>query len=218
MLASPASASVIPTSFGSTFLLNEKVWLRVKSAPLGSLPATDDVDPVVARGDVAGVDPLNAALLERLELLEAVDVPRDRRAIDLHRHGVEPERLALLHRHEHRHLRVGGVEQPLLELVQLRGDPEHVRLDLLDLLVQALHLLLRDLFRATGNAADRAEQREGKRPAAPVPRARAADTNRPPPHGLSSAFDSPGSFGPPGCRACDRGHSCDLVAFGRPPN
>ena len=46
---------------------------------------------MVARGDVAGVDPLDPALLERLELLEAVDVPRDRRAVDLDRHRIEPQ-------------------------------------------------------------------------------------------------------------------------------
>ena len=81
---------------------------------------------MLAGRHVAGVDPLHAALLQRLELLEAVDVVRDGLAVDLDLHRVEPQRVALGERDEDRDLRVGRIEQLLLELAELGGDAEHV--------------------------------------------------------------------------------------------
>ena len=43
----------------------------------GQLAGNRDLELMFARGNVAGVDPLHASLLQGLQLLEAVDVMRD---------------------------------------------------------------------------------------------------------------------------------------------
>ncbi len=53
---------------------------------------------------VADVDPLHAALAQRLELFGAVDVSRGELAVDLEPYGVEPHLVALGHRNEDRDL------------------------------------------------------------------------------------------------------------------
>ncbi len=93
---------------------------------------------MLAGRDVAGVDPLHAAFLQRLELLEAVDVVRGELTVDLDLHRVEAQRLALGERHEDSEVRVRRIEQLLLQLAQLGSDAQHVGFDLLDLLVRDL--------------------------------------------------------------------------------
>ena len=100
-----------------------------------------DLDLVVAGGQVADVQALHAALAQRIQFLEAVDVVRNQPAVDAQAHGIEAQRVAVLERDEHRHLRARGVQQFLLEQVEFGGDAQYVGLDLLDLLVEALHLL-----------------------------------------------------------------------------
>ena len=47
----------------------------------GQLPGHGDLEAMLAGGNVARVDALHASLLQRLQLLEAVDVTRDGRAV-----------------------------------------------------------------------------------------------------------------------------------------
>jgi hypothetical protein len=147
MRASPEScaASVIPTSLGSTSLLKVKLSVPLKSLAARQLSGHRDLELMLAGRDVPGVDPLDAPLLEGIQLLEAVDVMRDGFSVDLDPHRVEPEALSLCQGDEEGELGVGRIEEFLLEAAQLRGDAQDVGLDLLDLLVQALHLLLGDL-------------------------------------------------------------------------
>src|SRR5262245_31420769 len=119
---------------------------------------------MLARGDIPSVDPLHASLLQGLQLLEAVDVARDQLAVDLDLHRVEPELLAVGERDEDGDLRVGRIEELLLEAIELGRDAEDVRLDLLDLLVQALHLLLGALPGEARGAAEAGEQRGDESP------------------------------------------------------
>src|SRR5262245_31117738 len=86
-------------------------------AAAGPLPGDGDLEPMVAGRDVARVDALNPSPLQRLQLLEAVDVLRDELAVDLDLHRVEPELLALGDRDEDGDLRVGRIEELLLEAV-----------------------------------------------------------------------------------------------------
>ena len=114
-LARAGPASVMPTSFGSTPLSMVKLLgLRVV---LAAFELADDGDFELMRAgrNVAGVDPLHAALLQRFEFLEAVDVVRDQLAVDLDLHRVESHRIALRERDEQRNLRVRGIQQLLLE-------------------------------------------------------------------------------------------------------
>ena len=98
------------------------------------------LDLVRAGRNVAGVDPLHAAVLQRFELLEAVDVVRRELAVDVDLHGVEAKRVAFRDRDENREMRVRRIQQLLFEAAQLRRDAEHVGFDLLHLLVEAAHL------------------------------------------------------------------------------
>jgi hypothetical protein len=97
---------------------------------------------VLARRDVPDVEALHAALVERFELLEAVDRLRDELAVDREAHGVETHRVARGELDEDRDLGPGGEQELLLEPRQLLRDVEDVGLDLLYLLVEPLHLLL----------------------------------------------------------------------------
>src|SRR5262245_42785944 len=81
-----------------------------------------DQDLMLPGREIAGVDPLHAAFLQRFQFLEAVDVMGGELPIDLYLHGVETERLARRQRDEHREMRVGRVEELLLQLVQVRRD------------------------------------------------------------------------------------------------
>jgi hypothetical protein len=67
----------------------------------------------------------------------------------------------LCERHEHRELRTRRVQQLLLQQVQLRGDAEHVGLDVLHLLVEPLHLLPVGLVRPRGSDPDTEHQGDG---------------------------------------------------------
>ena len=71
---------------------------------------------------------------------------RDPLAVDLDLHRIEAKGLPFRERNEDGDLGVGRIEQLLLEATELRSDAEDVRFDLLNLLVQALYLLLRDWF------------------------------------------------------------------------
>src|SRR2546429_4286489 len=59
---------------------------------------------VIPGRDVADVDPLHAALAQGLELFGAVDVVRNKLAVDLEPHGVEAHRVALGELDEDRYL------------------------------------------------------------------------------------------------------------------
>ena len=144
--------SVTPSSFGSTPLLNAKRSVRLYSLPVSSLPAIVTSIWCSPVGDVAGVDPLHAALLQGFELLEAVDAVRDGLAVDLDLHRVQAQRVALGERDEHGQVRVRGIEEPLLQARELGGDAQDVGLDLLHLLVEAFHLLAIAGIRATAAA------------------------------------------------------------------
>ncbi len=124
------------------------------------LAGNENIELMFASGNVAGVDPLHTALLQRFELLEAVDVMRNRNAIDLELHRIEAKAFSLRERHEDGDLGVGWIEKLLLETVELRSNAKYIRFDLLNLLVQALHLLLRDGFRSGGSGVDTAHQGE----------------------------------------------------------
>jgi hypothetical protein len=88
-----------------------------------------------------GSTPLaNEKLSDWLELLEAVDVMRRELAIDLDLHGIQSEGVLWSQRHEQRDLRTRRVQQPLLECAELRRDAQDIRLDLLYLPVEALHV------------------------------------------------------------------------------
>src|SRR5262249_31573446 len=124
------------------------------------LAVDEHLELVIPGRNVADVDSLHAALVQRIELFEAVDVVRHELAVDLDPHGVEAHFVALGHRDEDRELRPRRVQQLLLKLVQVRRDAEDVRLDLLDLFVESPHLLLVVLLRP-GLGAGEAKQ-EGK--------------------------------------------------------
>ena len=111
----PPPASVIPTSFGSTSLLKLKLSDPAEVPAARLLSGDRDLEPVLARRNVPGVDPLHAALLQGFELLEAVDVMRDELAVDLDLHRIEPEGLAFGEGDEDGDLRIGRIEQLLLE-------------------------------------------------------------------------------------------------------
>jgi hypothetical protein len=116
---------------------------------------------------VAGVDPLHAASLQRLELLEAVDGVRHGLAVDLNADRVETQRVALGEFDEHREMRVGGIQQPLFQALQLGRDAEDVRLDLLHLLVEPFHLLAVAVIGADNDVAQRAQHGEYRDPNLP---------------------------------------------------
>jgi hypothetical protein len=85
------------------------------------------------------MDALDAALRERLELLEAVDVVGHELSVEGDARGVDLERLALFEGDEDGELGIGGIEELLLEIAELRRDRQDIGFDLLDLLVEALH-------------------------------------------------------------------------------
>ncbi|MBW1686698.1 MAG: hypothetical protein JRS35_16735 [Deltaproteobacteria bacterium] len=85
---------------------------------------------------------------------------RNELAVDLDLHRVEPESLALGKGDEEGNLGVGRIEQLFLEMTELRSNAQDVRFDLLDLLVQALHLLLGDGSCDARSAAKPAQQGE----------------------------------------------------------
>jgi len=91
--------------------------------------------------NIAGVDTLNAALLQSLQFLETVYVVRDKVSVELDLDRVKAELLAITNVDEDREMSVRWIEQSLFEYIKLGGDPQDVRLDLLNLLVEALHLL-----------------------------------------------------------------------------
>ena len=66
--------SVSSTSFGFTSLLNGKAFRAAEVRAALELAVDEHFDLVLAGRDVADVDPLHAALAQGLELLEAVDV------------------------------------------------------------------------------------------------------------------------------------------------
>ena len=101
-------------------LLNAKRSVRLYSLPRVELAGDRDFDLVLAGRHVAGVDPLHAALLQRFELLEAVDAVRDGLAVDLDLHRVQAQRVALGERDEHREMRVRGIQQPLFQALRAR--------------------------------------------------------------------------------------------------
>ena len=113
---------------------------------------------VLADGHIAGVDPLHASLAEGLQLLPRVHVARCRLAVDVDLDRVELEVIVRVQRNEDGHLGIRREEQRLLELRQLRRDGEDVRLDLLDLLVQAPHLRLGTFLRRHGARGKEEEQ------------------------------------------------------------
>ena len=153
-------ARVRPTSFGSTPLLNVNCPVWLKSAPPVRLAVDLHVDLVLAGRQVADVESLHAAAAQRVEFLEAVDVVRDELAVDLHPDRVDTRRILGRERDEHRHLRVGRVQQFFLEPAEFGGDLEDVGLDLLDLFVEALHLLTIGALGAARRVAEQEQQRE----------------------------------------------------------
>jgi hypothetical protein len=135
---------------------------EVLAARLLALDRDDQL--MLSRGDVAGIDALHTALPERFELVEGVDVMRDELAIDLDPNRIQPRGLSLGEGDEDGDLRVRREEKPLLEAAELRGDAQDVRLYLLDLLVEALHLLPRDLLGDTRRSDEPARQGDDRGP------------------------------------------------------
>ena len=123
-------------------LLDLEGLLAAPVAPALELARDGHVHPVRARREVARIDALHAALAQRLELVERVDVVRDELAVDLDANRVETRVLVGREGDEDGHLGVRRIEQLLFEQRELRRDREHVGLDLLHLLVEALHLRL----------------------------------------------------------------------------
>src|SRR5262249_15889418 len=65
--------------------------------------------------EIAEIQPLHAALEQRIALALSVEVVDDFLLVDLQLHGVEREERADVHGEEHCHLRVGGKQQLLLQ-------------------------------------------------------------------------------------------------------
>src|SRR5690606_24768531 len=107
---------------------------------------------VLARSDVADVEPLDAALDEGLSFARRVEVARDVLFIELDLDGVQRKELAHVHRYENRDLRVRREKQLLLEQEQIPVQVEH-------LLLQVLHVLVeRTELRARVTARPRSEE------------------------------------------------------------
>ena len=102
-------------------------------------------------------------------------------AIDLDSHRIDPEGRAFGEGHEYGDLRVGRIEQLFLETTQLRGNAQNVSFDLLDLFVQALHLLLGVCSCAGRKSAGRGQQGEDQDASDPwwIPEPRAFVRNLP---------------------------------------
>ena len=95
--------------------------------------AGEEGDDLVRAGlQVAEVDALHAAAVQRLHFERRVEVVGDDLVVELDLHRVELEQLAHVHRHEQRHLRVGREQQFLLEHQQVAVEADHVALDVLD--------------------------------------------------------------------------------------
>src|SRR5690606_34367445 len=100
--------------------LAESEALRAAEIPAArGLTGDRDLDFVRAGRQIAGVDALHAAALQRLELFEAVDVVRGELPVDADLHRVETKRLAFRQGDEDRDVRVRRIEEPFLQPVEL---------------------------------------------------------------------------------------------------
>src|SRR5690349_9193750 len=75
-------------------LVERERFLAVEVVAARRLAGDRDLDLMAARRHIAGVDALHAAVLQSVELLEAVEEMRRKRAVDVDLHRVEPERLS----------------------------------------------------------------------------------------------------------------------------
>src|SRR6185295_11283714 len=132
---------------GETFCL--RVFLAARE-----FAVERDRDLVLSGGDVSGIDPLHTPFLQCFEFLEGVDVVRGELPVDLNLHRIETESLALRNRHKDGNVSVGRVEQLLLQLIEVRCNTQDVGLDLLDLFIEAFHLLPRSVLRPTWRRTD----------------------------------------------------------------
>src|SRR5690606_6160106 len=103
--------------------------------------AREERDELVLAGThVAGVEPMHAAAMQRVDLALRVEVVRDRLAVDLELDRVEREELADVHRDEHRDLRARREQQLFLEQEQIPIEVDGELLEMLDLLVERAKL------------------------------------------------------------------------------
>jgi len=112
---------------------------------------TPEVSLVLAGPEISGEDPLHATALQRIEFLEAVYVVGGEFAVDPDLHGIQAKRVLRRQRYEHGNLSVRRKQQAFFQLVQVRCNAQYVRLDHLNLLIEASHLLLRCALGPAGN-------------------------------------------------------------------
>ena len=105
---------------------------------------------VLAVLEVAEVDALDAAAVQRLDLERRIEIVGDDLVVELHLHGIELEHLADVHRHEHGHLRVRRKQQLFLEQEQILVEIEDLLLEVLHIGIERVELSALGGLRATG--------------------------------------------------------------------
>ena len=122
--------------FASAGLLELDVGAAPVVALVRALAGEEGDQLVLAVLQVAEVDALDAAAVQRLDLERGVEVVGDDLVVELHLHRVELEHLADVHRDEERDLGVGREQQLLLEHEQVAVELDDVALDVLDAAVE----------------------------------------------------------------------------------
>src|SRR5581483_4995126 len=107
------------------------------------LAAEEGDQLVLADLQIAQIEPVHAALEQRIDLTRSVKIVDDLLLIDLQRDRVEREEIAYVHGKENGHLRVGGEQQLLFQHEEIAIQVDHVLLKPLHFLIQAAGIGLR---------------------------------------------------------------------------
>src|SRR6185437_6725071 len=122
-------------------VLGADVLLEIQGGATGvieivrPLAGEEGYELVLADFEIADVEPLDAALHQRVDLPRGIEIVGDLLAVDLQLHRVEGEERPRVHGDEHGHLGVGRIQQLLLQHEQIAIEIEDVTLQRLYLAV-----------------------------------------------------------------------------------
>src|SRR5215469_2381364 len=100
---------------GADALLEAQRRAALVGTGIGPVAAEERHQLVRPDLEITQVQPLHAALEQRVTLARGIEIVDDFLLVDLQLHGVEREEITHVHRQEHRHLGVGGEQQLLLQ-------------------------------------------------------------------------------------------------------